>query len=134
MANYNVKRYSTASLPAAGLRNPRGFRDGARYLCRKGTPDKPFQWRCVSPAQPLLQAICDLESPRVAVDRVAGDAAFVARAHVATGITKAALEAQCLLGSYLETTPRVRPSAAGSGSSPAAGGSPARIRQGRIDP
>jgi len=51
--------------------------------------------------QPLLQPIYDLESPRVAVGRVAlvGDAAFVARPHVATGITKAALDAQCLVDS-----------------------------------
>jgi 2-polyprenyl-6-methoxyphenol hydroxylase-like FAD-dependent oxidoreductase len=49
--------------------------------------------------QPLLQPIYDLVSPRVAAGRVAlvGDAAFVARPHVATGITKAALDAQCLV-------------------------------------
>ena len=51
--------------------------------------------------QPLLQAIYDLDSPRVAVGRVAlvGDAAFVARPHVATGVSKAALDAQCLADS-----------------------------------
>lgn len=45
--------------------------------------------------QPLLQAISDLESPRLVFGRVAlmGDAAFVARPHVAGGITKAALDA-----------------------------------------
>lgn len=45
--------------------------------------------------QPLLQAISDLESPQLAFGRVAlmGDAAFVARPHVAGGITKAALDA-----------------------------------------
>lgn len=49
--------------------------------------------------QPLLQPIYDLISPRVAIGRVAliGDAAFVARPHVATGITKAALDAQSLV-------------------------------------
>ena len=48
--------------------------------------------------QPLLQAITDLEVPRMAFGRVAlvGDAAFVARPHVAAGITKAALDAAAL--------------------------------------
>ena len=48
--------------------------------------------------QPLLQAITDLESPRMAFGRVVllGDAAFVARPHVAAGITKAALDAAAL--------------------------------------
>jgi 2-polyprenyl-6-methoxyphenol hydroxylase-like FAD-dependent oxidoreductase len=42
---------------------------------------------------PFFQAIFDLQSPRVAVGRVAliGDAAFVARPHVGAGVTKAAL-------------------------------------------
>lgn len=49
-------------------------------------------------AQPLLQAIFDLESPRLAFGRVVllGDAAFVARPHVAAGVTKAALDAEAL--------------------------------------
>jgi 2-polyprenyl-6-methoxyphenol hydroxylase-like FAD-dependent oxidoreductase len=49
-------------------------------------------------AQPILSAIFDLESPRMAVGRVAllGDAAFVARPHVGMGVTKAALDAQGL--------------------------------------
>jgi 2-polyprenyl-6-methoxyphenol hydroxylase-like FAD-dependent oxidoreductase len=48
--------------------------------------------------QPLFQAIFDLECPRIAFERVVllGDAAFVARPHVAAGVTKAALDAQCL--------------------------------------
>ena len=48
--------------------------------------------------QPLLQAITDLEAPRLVFGRVAllGDAAFVARPHVAAGITKAALDAAAL--------------------------------------
>ena len=48
--------------------------------------------------QPLLQAISDLESPRLVEGRVAllGDAAFIARPHVAAGATKAALDADCL--------------------------------------
>ena len=49
--------------------------------------------------QPLLQAIFDFESPRAVFGRVAllGDAAFVARPHVAAGVTKAALDAQSLV-------------------------------------
>ncbi len=48
--------------------------------------------------QPLVQAIYDLESPQLVFGRVAllGDAAFVARPHVGTGVTKAALDAQGL--------------------------------------
>jgi 2-polyprenyl-6-methoxyphenol hydroxylase-like FAD-dependent oxidoreductase len=43
-------------------------------------------------AQPFLQPIYDLEAPRIAFGRVAilGDAAFVARPHVAAGVVKAA--------------------------------------------
>lgn len=50
-------------------------------------------------AQPILQPIFDCETPRLAFGRVAllGDAAFVARPHVATGVTKAALDARCLI-------------------------------------
>jgi 2-polyprenyl-6-methoxyphenol hydroxylase-like FAD-dependent oxidoreductase len=46
----------------------------------------------------LLQAISDMESPRLVFGRVAlmGDAAFVARPHVAAGTSKAALDAACL--------------------------------------
>jgi 2-polyprenyl-6-methoxyphenol hydroxylase-like FAD-dependent oxidoreductase len=49
-------------------------------------------------AQPLLQAILDVESPRMVLGRVGllGDAAFVARPHVVAGVTKAALDAQSL--------------------------------------
>jgi 2-polyprenyl-6-methoxyphenol hydroxylase-like FAD-dependent oxidoreductase len=49
-------------------------------------------------AQPLLQAITDMESPCITFGRVAlvGDSAFIARPHVAAGVTKAALDAQCL--------------------------------------
>ena len=52
-------------------------------------------------AQPLLQAITDLESTRLSFGRVAimGDAAFVARPHTAGGVSKAALDAQCLADS-----------------------------------
>jgi 2-polyprenyl-6-methoxyphenol hydroxylase-like FAD-dependent oxidoreductase len=49
--------------------------------------------------QPLLHPIFDLESPTLTFGRIVllGDAAFVARPHVATGITKAALDAQGLV-------------------------------------
>jgi 2-polyprenyl-6-methoxyphenol hydroxylase-like FAD-dependent oxidoreductase len=48
--------------------------------------------------QPILQAIYDIESPRMAFGRVAiiGDAAFVARPHVGAGVTKAAQDALSL--------------------------------------
>ena len=48
--------------------------------------------------QPFFQPIHDLESPRMALGRVAlvGDAAFVARPHVGAGVTKAALDAASL--------------------------------------
>jgi 2-polyprenyl-6-methoxyphenol hydroxylase-like FAD-dependent oxidoreductase len=49
--------------------------------------------------EPILQPIYDLESPRVAFGRVAivGDAAFVARPHVAAGVSKAADDAAALV-------------------------------------
>ncbi len=48
--------------------------------------------------QPILQAIYDIESPRMAFGRIAiiGDAAFVARPHVGAGVTKAAQDALAL--------------------------------------
>ena len=48
--------------------------------------------------QPFFQAIFDLESPRIAFDRIAliGDAAFVARPHCGMGTTKAACDAMFL--------------------------------------
>ena len=48
--------------------------------------------------QPFFQPIYDLESPRVAVGRIAliGDAAFVARPHLGLGVTKAAADAVAL--------------------------------------
>jgi len=50
-------------------------------------------------AQIILQPIFDLESPRIAFGRFAliGDAAFVARPHVATGVMKAAIDAESLV-------------------------------------
>jgi 2-polyprenyl-6-methoxyphenol hydroxylase-like FAD-dependent oxidoreductase len=48
--------------------------------------------------RPILQAIYDIESPRMAFGRVAliGDAAFVARPHVGAGVVKAAQDALAL--------------------------------------
>jgi 2-polyprenyl-6-methoxyphenol hydroxylase-like FAD-dependent oxidoreductase len=50
--------------------------------------------------EPILQPIYDLESPQMAFGRVAiaGDAAFVARPHVAAGVSKAADDAAALAG------------------------------------
>jgi 2-polyprenyl-6-methoxyphenol hydroxylase-like FAD-dependent oxidoreductase len=56
--------------------------------------------------QPLLQAISDMESPRMTFGRVAllGDAAFVVRPHVAGGAGKAAMDAQALADSLSQPT------------------------------
>ena len=56
----------------------------------------PPQFRAI--VEPILQPIYDLESPRLAFGRVAivGDAAFVARPHVAAGVSKAADDAAAL--------------------------------------
>ena len=55
-------------------------------------------WLIAHAPKPILSPIFDLESPQVVFGRVAlmGDAAFVARPHVGTGVTKAALDAQRL--------------------------------------
>ncbi len=49
--------------------------------------------------EPILQPIYDLETPQMAFGRVAiiGDAAFVARPHVAAGVAKAADDAAALV-------------------------------------
>jgi 2-polyprenyl-6-methoxyphenol hydroxylase-like FAD-dependent oxidoreductase len=49
-------------------------------------------------ARPFLQPIYDVETPHMAVGRIAllGDAAFLARPHVAAGVTKAAEDAMAL--------------------------------------
>lgn len=60
----------------------------------------PPQFRAIVACidEPILQPIYDLESPRLAFGRVAilGDAAFVARPHVAAGVSKAADDAAAL--------------------------------------
>ena len=52
----------------------------------------------------MLQPIFDLNSPRIALGRVAllGDAAFAARPHVGAGVTKAALDAASLADALAE--------------------------------
>jgi 2-polyprenyl-6-methoxyphenol hydroxylase-like FAD-dependent oxidoreductase len=54
--------------------------------------------------EPMLQPIYDLETPRMVFGRIAilGDAAFVARPHVAAGVAKAADDAAALAAA-LET-------------------------------
>jgi 2-polyprenyl-6-methoxyphenol hydroxylase-like FAD-dependent oxidoreductase len=56
--------------------------------------------------EPILQPIYDLESPRMAFGRVAvmGDAAFVARPHVAAGVSKAADDAAALVAALQAET------------------------------
>jgi 2-polyprenyl-6-methoxyphenol hydroxylase-like FAD-dependent oxidoreductase len=55
-------------------------------------------------SEPILQPIYDLATPRMAFQRVAivGDAAFVARPHVAAGVAKAADDAACLVAALEE--------------------------------
>lgn len=55
--------------------------------------------------EPLLQPVYDLESPRIAFGRVAivGDAACVARPHVAAGVAKAADDAHALANALGQT-------------------------------
>ena len=52
--------------------------------------------------QPLLQAVFDLESPQLVFGRVVilGDAALSLAPHVVAGVTKAALDAQCLADAH----------------------------------
>jgi 2-polyprenyl-6-methoxyphenol hydroxylase-like FAD-dependent oxidoreductase len=54
--------------------------------------------------RPMLQAIYDIESPRMAFGRAAviGDAAFVARPHVGAGVAKAAQDALALARAFDE--------------------------------
>jgi 2-polyprenyl-6-methoxyphenol hydroxylase-like FAD-dependent oxidoreductase len=65
----------------------------------------PLIAELVERSQLFFQAIFDVESPCLAVGRVAllGDAAFVARPHVGMGVTKAALDALCLCLSIQKT-------------------------------
>jgi 2-polyprenyl-6-methoxyphenol hydroxylase-like FAD-dependent oxidoreductase len=64
--------------------------------------------------QPLLHAVFDLETPHLTFGRVAllGDAAFVARPHVVAGVTKAALDAQCLVDALVAAGNDIEPALA----------------------
>jgi 2-polyprenyl-6-methoxyphenol hydroxylase-like FAD-dependent oxidoreductase len=84
------------SIPPAMIRGE--FLDQLQAAARAKLP--PLMAEIVSRVkQPLLQAITDMESPRLVFGCVAlmGDAAFVARPHVAAGTSKAALDAACLV-------------------------------------
>jgi flavin-dependent dehydrogenase len=63
-------------------------------------------------AQPFIQAIQDLESPRMVLGRrsvIIGGAAFVARPHVGMGVTKAAGDADALVQAIIENIAKVMP-------------------------
>jgi len=68
-----------------------------------------FQELIALTAQPFLQPIYDLESPRLGFERAAilGDAAFIARPHVGAGVAKAAMDALALVSALQseETVP-----------------------------
>jgi 2-polyprenyl-6-methoxyphenol hydroxylase-like FAD-dependent oxidoreductase len=76
--------------------------DAERLLCPQFQAIVPWMH------QPILQPIYDLESRHMAFGRVAiiGDAAFVARPHVAAGLVKAADDAQALV-TALDAEPHV---------------------------
>ena len=61
----------------------------------------PHLAELIGVSQPFFQAVFDIESPRLVVNRTVllGDAAFVARPHVGMGVTKGALDALCLSNS-----------------------------------
>lgn len=71
--------------------------NGLRAAARRLLPPQ-FQEAIDSTPRPFLQPIYDVESPRLAIQRVAllGDAACVVRPHVAAGVTKAAEDALAL--------------------------------------
>jgi 2-polyprenyl-6-methoxyphenol hydroxylase-like FAD-dependent oxidoreductase len=75
-------------------------RDADMLLC----PALAEVVRCAD--QPLFQPVGDLESPRMAIGRVAllGDAAFVARPHVARGAIKAGHDAMALAASLSDAS------------------------------
>jgi 2-polyprenyl-6-methoxyphenol hydroxylase-like FAD-dependent oxidoreductase len=77
--------------------------DGAEVLA------PPFAELVRRAPAPFIQAICDLESRRMASGRVAliGDAAFVARPHPGMGVTKAALDAAALARALAKSPARI---------------------------
>lgn len=88
-------RYHDQSIPPPLIRPE--FRDELRQHAQEVLPPAATEVLLASPLY-LLQAINDMEVPQMTFGRVAimGDAAFVARPHSAAGVSKAALDAQCL--------------------------------------
>ena len=96
-AAHRRQRRHPSDLDTAAAHSARGHRRDARARRRRLLAP---QFRAVVRLidEPMLQPIYDLESPRLAFGRVAiiGDAAFVARPHVAAGVSKAADDAAAL--------------------------------------
>ncbi len=94
-------RYHGRSIPPTAIRRSiiEGLKDRAEILA----PQMSALFRALK--QPLLQPIFDLEAPRLVFGRVLllGDAAFVARPHVGTGVTKAAIDAETLVNALHES-------------------------------
>jgi len=90
----NGKRHGT-SIPPPLIRPEliRGIKTAAKMLLAP-----QLAGLVEATAQIILQPIFDLEPPQIVFGRIAlvGDAAFVARPHVATGVMKAALDAEAL--------------------------------------
>jgi 2,6-dihydroxypyridine 3-monooxygenase len=83
------------SVPPGGV--PEAQAEALRAAARQELPPA-LAAVVAATAQPFVQAIADLVSPRVALGRVAviGDAAFVARPHAAAGTAKACSDAWAL--------------------------------------
>jgi 2,6-dihydroxypyridine 3-monooxygenase len=83
------------SLPPGGV--PQAAVEELRAAARRELPPQLAEV-VLATEEPFVQAIGDLESPRLAVDRVAivGDAAFVARPHAAAGTAKACADGWAL--------------------------------------
>jgi len=83
------------ALPPGGMRPDlvAGLRDDARRLLAPVLADA-----VIGVAEPFIQAIFDIDVPRMAVGRVCliGDAAFAVRPHAAAGTAKAAADAWAL--------------------------------------
>ena len=91
------------SIPPNGIRPEvvAAMRDDARRLLAPQFAEVVERTR-----QPFLQAILDLETPRMRLGtRIAllGDAAFVARPHVGMGVTKAAADVAALVDALADT-------------------------------
>jgi 2-polyprenyl-6-methoxyphenol hydroxylase-like FAD-dependent oxidoreductase len=89
-------RHHGVSIPPPLIRPH--FIDEVKRDAMEGLPSAVAEAVMKTP-QILLQAVSDLQTPRMAFGRVAmmGDAAFIARPHTAAGVSKAALDAKCLV-------------------------------------